>query len=132
MNFKIHTDGGARGNPGPAALGIVIFKPQGGIVKKIGKYLGKKTNNEAEYEAVIQALKEALDLGAEAVEVNLDSELVVRQLGGVYRIKNARMRELVSRVRNLESNFSKVSYKHIPREKNALADQLVNEVLDRQ
>ena len=129
--LTIFTDGGARGNPGPAALGVVIYDEKGKIIKKIGRYLGEKTNNEAEYEAVIEALKLAADLGAKLVVVNLDSELVGRQLNSIYKIKNSRMQELAVKVRNLEAAFKKVVYKTIPREKNVLADSLVNEAIDK-
>lgn len=127
----IYTDGGARGNPGPAALGVVIYDVHGKTVKKYGKYLGERTNNEAEYEAVIEALLAALDLGAMELEFNLDSELVVRQFNNVYRVKNHRMQELMLKVRNLETKFHKVSFRHVPREKNRLADQMVNEAIDK-
>ena len=129
--LTIFTDGGARWNPGPAALGVVIYDEKGKIIKKIGRYLGEKTNNEAEYEAVIEALKLAADLGAKLVVVNLDSELVGRQLNSIYKIKNSRMQELAVKVRNLEAAFKKVVYKTIPREKNVLADSLVNEAIDK-
>lgn len=128
--LKIFTDGGARGNPGPAAAAVVICDTSGKIFKEIGKYLGEKTNNEAEYEAVILALSEAAKLGAEQMEINLDSELVGRQLNSVYKIKNIRMQELAIKVRHLETGFKKVVYKTIPREKNAAADALVNAVID--
>ena len=126
----VFTDGGARGNPGPAALGVVIYDASGKIVKKYGRYLGEKTNNEAEYEAVISALESSSELGAEYVDFNLDSELVVRQLNGIYKVKNHRMQALLIRVRNLETKFKKITFKHIPREKNHLADELVNKAID--
>ena len=130
MKYVIFTDGGARGNPGPAGVGVAIFDAKGKILKKIAQYLGERTNNEAEYEAVLLALEQASKLGAGEVVINLDSELVARQLNNVYRVKNNRMRALVIKVHNIETKFKKVSYKHIPREKNELADQLVNEVID--
>src|SRR3989344_4814106 len=129
MKYVIFTDGGARGNPGPAGVGVAIFDEKGKILKKIAQYLGERTNNEAEYEAVLLALEQASKLGAGEVVINLDSELVARQLNNVYRVKNNRMRALVIKVHNIETKFKKVSYKHIPREKNELADQLVNEVI---
>lgn len=128
----IYTDGGARGNPGPAAVGIVIYNERGKLLKKLEKFLGPKTNNEAEYEAVIEALKQAHKLGADRVEINLDSELLARQLNNIYKVKNHRMQGLVSQVRNLETRFKRVSVRHIPRSKNELADRLVNEALDAQ
>lgn len=128
----INTDGGARGNPGPAAIGVVIADENGKILKKYSKFLGEKTNNEAEYEAIIAALELAQRMGAEAVIVNLDSELAARQLNNIYRTRDKRMQEFLLRVRNLETNFKKVNYRHVPRQKNKLADQLVNECLDAQ
>lgn len=142
MKLVIYTDGGARGNPGPAGIGVVIYfptlpaRPAGGEgegkggVKKFSKFLGPRTNNEAEYEAVIAALEEAVDLGADEIELRLDSELVARQLKNIYKTKNHRMQALVLRVRNLETRFKNVSYQNIPREKNELADKLVNEAID--
>ncbi len=130
MKYVIFTDGGARGNPGPAGIGIAIFDEQGQLVKKIARYLGERTNNEAEYEAVLVALDQAAKLGAAEVVVNVDSELVARQLNNIYRVKNKRMQALVVKVRNTETKFKKVTYKHIPREKNELADQLVNRAID--
>lgn len=126
----IYTDGGARGNPGPAAYGVVIYNHSGKILKKFCQYLGEKTNNEAEYEGIIAALGEAKSLGGEEVEIRLDSELAVRQLNNIYRAKNLRLLELVMRVRNLETSFKKVKYFHVPREKNRLADSLVNQAID--
>lgn len=126
----IYTDGGARGNPGPAAYGVVIQDEEGNILKKFGKYLGTKTNNEAEYEAIIAALEEALKLGAEHVEMRMDSELATRQLNSIYKIKNHRMQELVLKVRNLETKFKKVTFHHIRREQNQLADEMVNKAID--
>ncbi len=128
--LSIYTDGGARGNPGPAALGVVIYDEEGKIIKKFGKYLGRKTNNEAEYEAVVRALLFARQLRASTIEFHLDSELIVRQLNHIYRVRDKRMLEFVLRIRSLETNFKKVSYRHIPREKNRLADRLVNETID--
>lgn len=128
--FIIYTDGGARGNPGPAAAGVVIYDAGGKIKRKQAKFLGKRTNNEAEYEAVILALGLAGKLGASILEFSLDSELVVRQLTGLYRVRKYELKALLLQLRVLEQNFSRVSYRHIPREKNKLADELVNECLD--
>jgi len=144
MKLIIYTDGGARGNPGPAGIGVAVFSPppgreggdeegvrRGRLLRKYTKFLGERTNNEAEYEGVIAALEIAQEMGASEVEVRLDSELVARQLRGIYRAKNHRMQEMVLRVRNLETKFKKVSYKNIPREKNTAADKLVNEAIDK-
>ena len=127
----IYTDGGARGNPGPAAYGIVIYDQGGKIIKRIGKFLGERTNNEAEYEGVIAALEEAAKLAGHYVDLRLDSELVVRQLNNIYRAKNQRMQGFILRVRNLETKLKKVTYTHVPREKNQFADKLVNETIDK-
>jgi ribonuclease HI len=126
----IYTDGGARGNPGPAAIGAVVGE------KKYAEYIGKATNNVAEYKAVIFALKKAKHLlGGKAdkteIEIRMDSELVVRQLSGIYRIKEDDLKILFADVHNLEFDFKEISFIHIPREKNKEADKLVNEELDR-
>lgn len=126
----IYSDGGARGNPGPAGIGVVIFDEQGKAVKGVREFLGEKTNNEAEYEGVIRGLREAAALGAEVIEFRLDSELVQRQLNGIYKIKTPHIQELFLRVRNLETKFKKVVYQHVPREQNSEADKLVNKAID--
>lgn len=133
----IHTDGGARGNPGPAAIGVVI---EGGSVgkKEYGEYLGETTNNEAEYKAVIFALKKLKHLvgSSEAkqsdVEVILDSELIERQLKGEYKIKEKNLQNYFVEVWNLKSDFGSVSFRHVLRRENADADRIVNQVLDRE
>ncbi|MBI4050218.1 MAG: ribonuclease HI family protein [Candidatus Doudnabacteria bacterium] len=126
----IYTDGGARGNPGPAAAGGAIYARSGKLIEKFSKYLGERTNNEAEYEAIILALEKAARQRAAQVRFYMDSELVARQLSGIYRVRERRLAELLLKVRNLETNFQKVSFTHVPREKNRVADRLVNECLD--
>lgn len=127
----LSTDGGARGNPGPAAIGAVV----GG--RGYGEYIGEATNNVAEYKAVIFALKKAKALlGAKKakqteVEVNMDSELIVRQLNGEYKIKEEGLKPLFLEVWNLQQDFKSATFQHIPREKNKEADRLLNEALDR-
>src|SRR3989304_9775320 len=132
MMIEAFCDGGARGNPGPAAFGYGI-KKDGQIVKSGNGYIGIATNNVAEYTAVIEALTW---LESSYPKVNLtfylDSELVVSQLSGIYKVKNSNIRDLVFKIRTLESNFGQVNYKHIPREKNKQADRLVNLALDGQ
>lgn len=123
--MQIFTDGGARGNPGPAAIGIVINN------KKYSKYLGKATNNQAEYQAVIFALEKAQELGLQEIKINLDSELVCKQLNREYKIKNSDLQKLFLKAYNLSLSFKKIIFKHVPREKNKLADKLVNQELDR-
>lgn len=126
----IFTDGGARGNPGPAGVGVVIFNDQREIIAQFKKAIGIRTNNQAEYEALILAFEEAKKLGGEQLDCNLDSELVVRQLQGKYKIKNSDLLPLASKVLRLSNHFKSIHYRHIPREQNRLADQLVNEILD--
>ena len=127
----VYTDGGARGNPGPAALGVVIGSHE------YGEKIGNATNNVAEYRAVIFALKKVKQLvgnkkAEEAeVEVRMDSELIVRQLNGIYKIKEPDLQPLFIEVWNLRLDFKKVDFKHVPREKNKQADKLVNEALER-
>ena len=127
----IHTDGGARGNPGPAGLGVYITDPDGNVVMEHSRYLGEKTNNQAEYLAVVDALEHATQLGADEVDLFLDSELVVKQLHGEYRVKNKGLAPLFVRVWNLSTGFKKVRYTHVRRERNKDADRLVNEAIDR-
>ncbi len=129
MHFLIYTDGGSRGNPGPAAAGYTVNG------KSYGKYLGKTTNNVAEYTAIQLALEKALAEAGDnaldaAVEVRLDSELAQRQLTGRYKVKNAGLRPIFESVRRLCGQFKSVSFTHVPREQNKEADAAVNRVLD--
>lgn len=130
------TDGGSRNNPGPAACGIVIQDEKDNIIHTGSKYLGIATNNQAEYGALVMALQKAKELlekePAREVICYLDSELVVKQLNREYKVKEEKMKKLYLEVCNLCSNFNKVEFIHIRREKNKLADKLVNEELDRQ
>lgn len=130
--LRIFTDGGARGNPGPAGAGIVIFNNNGELLKIEGNYLGVKTNNQAEYEALIIALKVAKRISNSKIECYLDSELAVKQLNGEYKVKNDTIRVLKGKVDELVGEYEHVSFFHITREKNAFADKLVNIVLDAQ
>lgn len=135
-NFLIHTDGGSRGNPGPAAIGVVIESASDGWRKEFGEYIGETTNNIAEYSAVVFALKKLKSLvGSEkakdsVVQVHADSELLVRQLNGEYKIKEENIRNLFLDVWNLKLDFGEVSFRHIPREDNHGADKMVNRALD--
>lgn len=132
MNYELFTDGGARGNPGPGAVGIVIKKGDEVVFSK-GKYIGDEvTNNQAEYRAILGGLQVASKMEIKEMKCNLDSELVVKQLKGEYKVKNEDLRELFAKVKKAEEDFKKVSYHHIPREKNKLADAMVNEALDRE
>lgn len=130
MKLSVYTDGGARGNPGPAAIGIVVKDDKGKVVKEIGKYIGKTTNNEAEYRALINGLDSILEKDVDTVSCFLDSQLVVKQLNGEFKVKNANIKRFWNEVKRLERNFKKISYNHIERSKNSEADALVNEVLD--
>ena len=133
----VYTDGGARGNPGPAAVGMVIKKKEGAVIKSYQEVIGERTNNEAEYEAVILALRKLkFLLGRERVKkieitVYLDSLLVVSQLQGEYKIEEERLFPLFIKIWNLRMAFGKIIFQHIPREKNKEADRLVNDALDR-
>ncbi len=128
--FTIFSDGGARGNPGPAAIGAVISSEDGKVLEEISRTIGETTNNQAEYQAIIAGLEAAHALGAEAVECFLDSELVVKQLKHEYKVKNKELAPLFVKVHNLSLKFKKISYTHVPRERNKEADRLVNEALD--
>lgn len=130
QTYTVHADGASRGNPGPAAIGVVIFDPAGREVHTVSRALGRATNNQAEYKAAIAGLEAALGLGAREVELRMDSELVVRQLHGHYRVRNPRLIPLHKRLLDLRSRFQKVSIRQIPREENALADRLANQALD--
>lgn len=132
MKLTIHTDGGARGNPGPAAAGVVIKDSAGKILSAYGEYLGEQTNNFAEYSALISGLKKAHALGATEVDCFLDSELIVKQMKGEYRVKEPTLQKLFVQVYNASSKFKKVGYHHVMRAKNKEADEMVNETLDRQ
>jgi len=127
----IYTDGGARGNPGPAGAGVVIYDENKKIITREKKYLGdNKTNNQAEYSAVILALEKAKELKAGEIEMYLDSELVVKQLSQKYKIKDKNLGSLFVKIWNLSQNFKKIDYHHIPREENREADRLVNKAID--
>ncbi|MCX6779227.1 MAG: ribonuclease HI family protein [Candidatus Magasanikbacteria bacterium] len=132
MQLFIFTDGGARGNPGPAAAGIVIKDAQNKVVATFGEYLGETTNNQAEYRALVLALKKAEEIGGTELQCFADSELMVKQLNHEYKMKNQELAPLYLKIHNLSLSFKKISFKHIPREKNKEADKLVNEVLDNQ
>ncbi|MDW5563405.1 MAG: ribonuclease HI family protein [Methanomassiliicoccus sp.] len=132
MRLKVYTDGGSRGNPGPAAYAVVITDEGNKIVREYGRYLGKMTNNEAEYNGAIAALKEALALGADEVEVFSDSEVMVRQVNGVYRCKAANLQPFLDEVRALRAKFKQTTFRNVPREHPMVsrADHLLNEEQD--
>ena len=130
MKLFIHTDGGARGNPGPGAVGIVIANEKKEIIKEIGKFIGRSTNNEAEYQAVVEALKTCGEKKNLDIEFFIDSLLIVNQLNGKFKVKEPRMKKYFNEIKLLEKNFRSVKYTHIERSKNYSADKIVNEVLD--
>ena len=126
----IYTDGGARGNPGPAGIGVAIYDEQRRLLETHKEYIGEATNNQAEYRAVLLALRQANKLGAGSIKFFLDSELVVRQLRGEYKIKNEGLQPLAEEVLKQASGFDAIDYAHVPREQNEVADKLVNEAID--
>lgn len=135
MKIIVQSDGGARGNPGPAAIGVVIEKEDGEMIEEISEAIGDTTNNIAEYTAVLRGLQvlEVL-FGAKVAEMEvdwrLDSELVVKQLAGQYKVKNPGLRPLYEEIRDLRARFPHLTLKHVRREENKEADRLVNEALD--
>lgn len=136
-NISIYTDGGSRGNPGPAAIGIVFYNESGEIIHEHKKAIGYATNNEAEYRAILEALKilSKSDWFEENIPIDcfLDSQLVVEQLNGRYKIKQPHIAEFVGGIKSIiQESDLKISFTHIPREKNKEADRLVNEALDEQ
>jgi ribonuclease HI len=130
VKARLLTDGGARGNPGPAAYGYVLEAEDGTVLAAHGEKIGVATNNVAEYRALIAGLEKAVELGVKDVDVISDSELMVKQMNGDYRIKNAALEELADRASHLARRIGKVSYEAVRREHNELADRLVNEALD--
>ena len=128
--LKIYTDGGARGNPGPAGIGAVAYNTEEEVVFEISQYLGETTNNQAEYKALLKAIEKANAIGAQEVDFYLDSELIVKQLNREYRVKNKDLQPLFVQVYNLSLSFKKISFTHIPREKNKEADKLANQAMD--
>lgn len=127
----IYTDGGARGNPGPAGIGVAIYNEKRELIGEYSEYLGETTNNQAEYRAVIAALKKAAELKAKEIDFYLDSELVVRQLNREYKIKNKDLASLFLMIYNSVLAFKKVTFTHIRREENKHADMLANRAMDR-
>jgi ribonuclease HI len=132
MEGTLFADGGSRGNPGPAASAAVLFDGAGAIVEEIGAYLGVATNNVAEWTALVLGLEAAANRGVRHLAVRLDSELVVKQLRGEYRVKHIDLQPLHRRAVALLRHFDDVDIRHVPRKQNALADRLVNRVLDQE
>ncbi len=130
MKVVVNVDGGARGNPGPAAIAAVIQDDGGEVLAEHGERIGRATNNVAEYKALLLGIERAAALGASELELVGDSELVVKQVKGEYKVKDATMRELHGQVREALRGFDQWSIRHVRREHNAEADRLVNEALD--
>jgi ribonuclease HI len=136
--FVIHTDGGSRGNPGEAAVGFVIEEVGGVLKKEYGQYIGRATNNVAEYQAVILALKKLKQLvgkevaGEAKIEMKVDSELLERQINGKYKILDADIQPLFLELWNIRLDFHHIAFRHVAREKNKEADRLVNATLDKE
>jgi ribonuclease HI len=126
----IHTDGAARGNPGPAAIGVIVTDETGNLLARISRHIGMTTNNQAEYQAIIAALDKAITMGARHVVLKSDSELVVKQINGRYKIKSTALRPLYQKVVQLIGSLESFAISYIRREQNAAADALANEALD--
>ena len=137
MHFTIHGDGGSRGNPGPSGAGATIHDREGGLVATVSQFLGVRTNNYAEYEAVILALETLQTLVPQAkrpatnIEVKMDSELVVKQMKKIYKVKHPVLKEQNARLTKAAAAFGSVTFTHVPRAQNAEADALANEAMDR-
>jgi ribonuclease HI len=129
--WLLYADGASRGNPGPAAIGAVIFDEQGRERHRISQTIGRATNNQAEYRAAIAAVEAAVALGARHVELRMDSELVVRQMDGRYKVRNPGLKPLAGRLKELRWRLASLRAVSIPRQQNALADELANQALDR-
>ncbi len=130
LKAVLYADGGSRGNPGPAASGAVLFAEDGTTLAEIGEYLGIATNNVAEWRGLLAGLTKARELGIDELAVRMDSELVVRQVTGVYRVKHAALIPLASRARSLLRAFRSTDIRHVPRSQNVEADAVVNAVLN--
>lgn len=128
--LTVNVDGGARGNPGPAAIGVVVREGGGEVLEEVGETIGKATNNVAEYRALLKGIELAAAHGASELELIGDSELVVRQVEGRYKVKNAGMKELHEEAKRALREFDSWSIRHVRRAENADADRLVNEALD--
>jgi ribonuclease HI len=130
QRLLIHVDGGARGNPGPAAIGVVVSTPEGEVIDEVAERIGVATNNVAEYRGLLRGLERAQALGAGEVEIINDSELVARQLTGAYKVKHAAMKPLHADAMAALRGFDRWSIRSVPRAQNARADGLVNQALD--
>lgn len=125
-----YSDGGSRGNPGPSASGFVLLDSDSTVMYEGGTFLGKTTNNVAEYTAVLEALQKAFELGARVVDMRMDSQLVANQMNGIYKVKHPDLAVLKHSIERLSAQFDKVTYTYVAREYNKLADGMVNKILD--
>ncbi len=130
MHAQLHTDGGARGNPGPAGIGVVLTGEQGEVIGELAEALGVRTNNEAEYLGLIAGLELARDKGVTRLDVFMDSKLVICQMRGEWKIKSDTLRQLAVQARKLARGFEKVTFNHVRREHNSGADRLANQAMD--
>ena len=130
MKVVVHVDGGARGNPGPAAIGVVISDPDGELLEELGETIGVATNNVAEYRALLKGIERARALDAREIEIVNDSELVARQVTGAYKVKHPAMKPLHAEAIAALQDFDRWRIRSVPRAENARADELVNEALD--
>lgn len=128
--LRVASDGAARGNPGPAGAGAVLFDSDGRVLERLGKFLGRQTNNVAEYQGLLLGLRRAQELGAEELEVVADSELMIRQLSGAYQVRSPALRELHTEALALLKAFRKVKLIHVPRAENTEADEMSNRAID--
>ncbi len=129
---RVFTDGAARGNPGPAGAGAVVLDGEGRVLARLGRFLGKQTNNVAEYQGLLLGLRRAHQMGAREVEVRADSQLLIRQLQGKYAVKNEVLKRLHEEALALLRSFDRYELLHVPREQNALADEMSNRAIDEQ
>jgi ribonuclease HI len=132
MKLILHIDGASRGNPGPAGIGVVIADVSGTVLAEVSEYIGEVTNNVAEYKALLKGLQEAARIGAKDVSIYSDSELLVKQMNGQYRVRHPGLLPLYNQARNVIPLFDHISFTHIPREQNSRADELANQALDEQ
>jgi len=126
----LYTDGGSRGNPGPSGIGVIILDSKKKKIKELCRYIGETTNNIAEYSALVHGLEEAAALGPDEIVIHTDSELLVKQLGGEYRVKDENIKPLFEKALNILKTFGSFEIKHIEREKNKEADKLVNKAIN--
>ncbi|MBT3413050.1 MAG: ribonuclease HI family protein [Candidatus Jacksonbacteria bacterium] len=132
MKYTLFTDGGARGNPGPSAIGIVLKDVDGKIIEELGETIGNATNNQAEYSALLKGLEVALENKVQVIDCYLDSELVVKQLKQEYKVKDKKLAVLFVKAWNISKSFKGITFSHVPRSQNKRADKLVNDALDKE